>query len=178
MSDINNPSSTIAAANPYAAPKSNLTPTQPDGEPNFAHRGRRLGAALIDGILMMIVLLVPLILYFGGFMAYSNKVASSFMLQLGITLVSAVIYLLINGYFLMQNGQSIGKKILGIKIVRTDGSKADLARIALRRFLPVQLVSLVPYTGGLLSIVDALFIFRKSNKCLHDDLADTIVVNV
>jgi len=35
---------------------------------------------------------------------------------------------------------------------------------------------LVPGIGQIYSIVDALLIFRQSRKCLHDNIADTIVV--
>jgi uncharacterized RDD family membrane protein YckC len=175
MSDINNPPD---AVNPYKAPTADLTPPTKSDESNLAHPGRRFGAAFIDGIIMLAVLLVPLIVIFGGFMAYAARLQQSYLLQLGIWAVSTIVYLLINGYFLARDGQSIGKKLLGIKIVRTDGSKADFVRIVTRRFLPVQACSLIPVVGAYLPLLDALFIFRKSRKCLHDDIADTIVVNV
>ena len=35
---------------------------------------------------------------------------------------------------------------------------------------------MVPFVGGLVSLVDALLIFRDDRRCLHDEIADTIVV--
>ena len=35
---------------------------------------------------------------------------------------------------------------------------------------------MVPLLGILYTIVDALFIFAESRQCLHDKIADTIVV--
>jgi len=40
------------------------------------------------------------------------------------------------------------------------------------------LVSQVPQVGGLIGLVDILFIFGKERRCLHDLLAGTRVVNV
>ena len=39
-------------------------------------------------------------------------------------------------------------------------------------------IASVPLVGSLYALVDALLIFRSSRKCLHDTIADTIVVNV
>jgi uncharacterized RDD family membrane protein YckC len=71
-----------------------------------------------------------------------------------------------------QNGQSIAKKVLGIKVVRADGSYATLSRIFWLRNVVNGLLGIVPLYG----IVDALFIFAEQRQCLHDKLADTIVV--
>ena len=74
--------------------------------------------------------------------------------------------------FLLRNSQSIAKKLLGIKVVRADGSHASFSRIFWLRNVVNTLLSIVP----LYSIVDSLFIFSESYQCLHDKLADTIVV--
>jgi uncharacterized RDD family membrane protein YckC len=75
-----------------------------------------------------------------------------------------------------RNGQTIGKKCLGIKIVRADGSPATLARIFWLRYFVTTLLSLVPALGTLYVLVDILFIFGKPQRCIHDYIADTIVV--
>ena len=41
---------------------------------------------------------------------------------------------------------------------------------------PWGLLGLVPLIGWLFALADALLIFRDSRKCLHDNIADTIVV--
>ena len=71
-----------------------------------------------------------------------------------------------------RNGQSIAKKLLGIKVVRTDGSPVSLGRLFLLRNVVNGIISLVPLYG----FVDALFIFGESRQCLHDRIAGTVVL--
>ena len=81
-------------------------------------------------------------------------------------------------YLVHRNGQTIGKKMLGIKVVRTDGSRATVARIFWMRNVPFLLLGAIPlYIGDLFTLADSLLIFRASNQCLHDQFADTIVIN-
>ena len=60
--------------------------------------------------------------------------------------------------------------------MRSDGSKASLLRLAGLRYFASSLLDLVPVVGWIYALVDALLIFRDSRKCLHDNIADTIVV--
>ena len=45
------------------------------------------------------------------------------------------------------------------------------------RYVLPTLIAALPCIGPLFSLVDALTIFRDERRCLHDDMADTIVVN-
>jgi uncharacterized RDD family membrane protein YckC len=166
---------TTQDSNPYAA---GVQPVhdQVQGELALASLWSRFFAAMIDGILMAVLTIVPAMMFFGGFQAYGEAMQGGFLVKLTVLAISYAAYLLVNGYFLEQNGQSIGKKALGIKIVRSDGSKADFARIALRRQSFNYLVQLVPFVGWLIGLVDVLFIFRDSKKCVHDEIADTVVI--
>ena len=77
--------------------------------------------------------------------------------------------------YLAQNGQSIGKRWRGIRVVRLDGNRASLGRILfLRNFVPSALSSLC----GLVGLVDALLIFGEQRRCLHDMIADTKVIKL
>ena len=66
-------------------------------------------------------------------------------------------------------------------MIRSDGSEAELWRLIFLRGLPQWLVSglgnLLPIIN-LLTLADVLFIFGKPRRCLHDYIADTIVVTV
>ena len=86
--------------------------------------------------------------------------------------------LIANLVLLHQSGQTIGKKILGTQIVRSDGSRASLGRIILLRILPIRFLGAIPYLGALVVLIDALMIFGKEVRCLHDQIADTIVIDV
>jgi uncharacterized RDD family membrane protein YckC len=87
-----------------------------------------------------------------------------------------VAMLAIQGWLLYRYGQTIGKRALGIRIVRRDGRRASLARLLLLRMVVPGAVAMIPLVGALIVLVDVLFIFGDARRCLHDLLADTIVV--
>lgn len=160
--------------NPYQAPANDL---QGETGTNLAGRGERLAAAIIDGIIASAIT-VPLgIAYFGGWAQYVEQaVRSSLLLKLEMAALGLLLFLALHGYLLAKNGQTIGKKILGIKIVRQNGDKPELSWLLLRRILPVSVCAMLPFIGNLLIMIDCLMIFQQSRRCLHDMLADTIVV--
>lgn len=162
---------TNTADNPYAPPVAHVADIAAAGD-QLATRGARFLAALIDGVLQMallwvISLLTPWKLF---------DPDPSFALLLTTTLLSLLLFLLMHGYLLVQRGQTIGKALLGLRIVRSDGSKVGAARILGLRYGIGWLIVSVPFAGLLYALVDALLIFRASRKCLHDNIADTIVV--
>ena len=161
---------------PYRAPAASLNDTQADGA-ELAGLGQRLGAAIIDAVINMIVIFPVLIIAFGGFLAWGQYVAEHQILGSLIGLIlGSIVFLVIHGKFLADNGQTIGKKLLGIKIVRSNGDKADFTHIVTRRFLPMQAMAVFPFIGGLLSLVNICLIFRDSRQCGHDMIADTKVI--
>jgi uncharacterized RDD family membrane protein YckC len=60
--------------------------------------------------------------------------------------------------------------------VRTDGSRVSFARIFWLRNVLNTCFSFIPLVGGLYGLIDALFIFGSAKRCVHDYIADTIVV--
>ena len=157
--------------NPYAAPEARIADQQSAEELVLAERGTRLGAVFLDGLIFLPAYL-PLIL--AVILAKENKP----MLYVGITVGVLGILALIayNCVLLHRNGQTIAKKMLGIKVVRRDGSRAGLGRIFALRFLPVNLLAQIPMLGAFIALTDALLIFGEERRCLHDIFADTIVV--
>ncbi len=144
-------------------------------ETDLASRLQRFGAAIID-----------LFIYFGAAIPVGSilgllnfkGLSESVSLQNIIITVAIIsgIYLVMNGYLLAKNGQSIGKLIIGIKIVRDDREKASLQRIIGLRLFPVFVLINIPLIGLFIGLFDVLSIFREEKNCLHDDLADTRVV--
>ncbi len=86
-----------------------------------------------------------------------------------------VVLLLVQLVLLSRHGQTIGKRLLGIRIVDKDSAENGgfLVNVVKRGFLN-GLLCLIP--GYFL--VDSLFIFRKNRRCLHDLIARTIVVQI
>jgi uncharacterized RDD family membrane protein YckC len=166
-----------SATNIYAAPNADLSSEVQITESPLAGLGQRFGASLIDTLILMAINFSLIIWYFGSWYKYLNAVQDqTFNLQLSGALLGLVVFALINGKFLADNGQTIGKKLLGIKIVRTDGSKLSLQRFFTHRYLPLVFMPLIPVVGMFVPLIDVLFIFRDSRQCLHDQIADTIVV--
>jgi hypothetical protein len=56
--------------------------------------------------------------------------------------------------------------------VRSDGSAVSLGRVFWLRNVLNGVISIIP----LYAFVEVLFIFSESRQCLHDKMADTIVV--
>ncbi len=139
-----------------------------------AKRVHRLGAAVID-LIINLVASVPLFIMV-GMEAFKEPSIELLAIALGYGLLS---FALLHGYLLYTRGQTIGKYFLGIRISTLDGEQASFERIFLRRVFPVALVNQIPMVGGLLAgIVNPLFIFGKSQRCLHDYAAGTKVTNV
>jgi len=85
--------------------------------------------------------------------------------------------MLIQGWMLHSWGGTLGKRALGMRIVRTDGSRAGFVRLFFVRAGFATLLPLIPIVGLLVALADVLCIFRESRQCLHDQVADTVVVN-
>ncbi|MCW5582103.1 MAG: RDD family protein [Luteimonas sp.] len=159
--------------NPYSSPEAAVADLTAS---NLAGRGERLGAALIDGIIM-IAILFPL-MFVGGY--WQAAMAAQGQVPIGTTILWAAIgfavFAAVQWVPLNANGQTWGKRVLGIKIVDLAGNKVPAGRILGMRYLPVQVAGNVPLLGPLLGLVNVLLIFRADRRCGHDLIAGTQVV--
>lgn len=168
--------------NPYGSPDASLQPVVPPPLPGtleLASPWIRFGAAWIDGILALLTMLPVMLL--GGYWdtlmeADSLAWSDSLLITLGWSAVGFVLFLLLQGYPLHRWGQTWGKRIVGVQIVDLNGQHPGLSRLVLWRYLPLQLVAVVPFVGNLSIIVDSLFIFRDDHRCVHDLIAGTQVI--
>jgi uncharacterized RDD family membrane protein YckC len=166
----------MAEENPYAAPEVSLSLEEEwHGGVKLANRGTRLVAALLDGIIGMIFGF-PLLYAFGIWNYVAQGQQPPLGLMIGSSAAGFVVFLAIHGYFLYRNGQTVGKKLLGIRIADLSGKVPDFGRVILLRYLPISLVTLIPVAGSYLPLIDALFIFRADRRCIHDLIAGTMVV--
>jgi len=160
----------------YAPPQSTPENKQDDKAVELASRGSRLGASLLD-TLIIVVVTMPVLFLTGGFDDFTNPEAQpSFLYNLAITLLGLIVFLLINYQLLTNNGQTIGKKIVGIKIVDNQNNPVTWNRNLLKRYAVYFLPGQIPIIGQIFSLVNILFIFGKELKCIHDILADTKVI--
>jgi uncharacterized RDD family membrane protein YckC len=163
--------------NPYAPPRAAvLDVADPNAPAALADRGTRLGATLLDSLIFagMVYLPIGIAVSIAGIGGASNETAGAVFIVAGLVGIAGfIVWCWLTVKYVTRNGQSIAKKLLAIKVVRTDGAAVTFGRIFwLRNFLN-GLISIVPLYG----LVDALFIFSESRQCLHDKIAGTIVVN-
>lgn len=159
--------------NPYAAPEADVAVS---AQEELAGRGMRLGGAIIDG-LIMIAIIMP-VMYVSGYWdraMVGQETVTDAVLFAGLGMAS---FLVIQGYLLATSGQTIGKRILGMRIVSVQDDKIlSFGKVVSLRYLPVWVISLIPIVGTIFSLLDALFIFREDRRCIHDLIAGTKVVN-
>ena len=163
-----------SSPNPYAPPRAQVDDVAPDGERELAGRGTRLAAIIVD-VIVLLAVNIPIAWALGWISLDAEPTAAEHVRN---TLLGIVLFLVVNGVLLARHGQTVGKRLLGIRIVRSDGSRVDALRMFGIRYGVGWLLELIPAQAILLTyaLVDALLIFRDSRKCLHDTLADTIVV--
>jgi uncharacterized RDD family membrane protein YckC len=159
-------------ANPYAPPQARVVDIPVDSdEIELAGVGVRLGAYIIDTIIVWMVVLVPLVIAIG--LSFDRSGGSGVGIAWLTFFVCTIVVAWFNILYLLRNGQTIAKKWLGIKIVRADGSPASFSRIFWLRGV---VNSLITGAFGLYFFVDSLLIFGDARQCVHDKIADTIVV--
>lgn len=163
--------------NPYAAPQATVTDYAESGQLELAGRGMRLVGVIVDGLIMMI-LVVPLMLVSGYWAMAMSGQQPGFAWQVGMGLAGFISFLLINGYFLNQSGQTVAKKLLGMRIVDLNGNKPEFFRLVGLRYGVGQVIQLIPVLNVIYGLADCLFIFRQDRRCVHDLIAGTRVVVV
>ena len=144
----------------------------------LAGRGTRLGATLIDAVVAGLAF--GLLAFVSPFNIFAPPPSTTgvWMLLVQNLVLGFILFLVIHGYLIATRGQTVGKALLKIRIVRSDGSPASFARIVGLRYLTTSVLASIPVVGTIYGLVDVLLIFRASRRCLHDHIADTIVVTV
>jgi uncharacterized RDD family membrane protein YckC len=170
---------TMSVDNPYAPPQADIGVIPELAESLLADRGTRFVAALVDSL---IDLAYSLPLMFGlGFLDFSNPQAArnaSIGTSAELAVLRFLFFLLVHGYTLKTNGQTLGKKMTGIRIADLDGGVPDFGRVVGLRYLPLAVISMIPIVSMFYKTIDVLFIFRSDRRCIHDLIAGTKVVKV
>lgn len=129
----------------------------------------RCGAILIDYIILIIIPVASLLLVRFMFDYDGTRLLNSELNNAGwlITLLLAITNFVI---FPLFSGQSIGKILTGLKVVKTDGGDPSLKNLIVRHFVGYPLIFLTGGLGFLLSV------FNEKGRALHDYLAGTVVI--
>jgi uncharacterized RDD family membrane protein YckC len=167
----------MSVDNPYTAPEAELIRDPEPTGPALADRGTRFVAAFLDGIIGMVIG-IPLLFVLGEWDYVMKGQQPPFRLVITGGVLGILGFLLIHGYFLKTNGQTVGKKAQGIRIANLDDTVPSFGRVIGMRYLPIWIVSFIPVVGMFLPTLDILFIFRGDRRCIHDLIAGTKVVKV
>jgi uncharacterized RDD family membrane protein YckC len=135
-------------------------------ELDLAGPGKRLVGAFVDGLLVGVPLIVVMLMMFGV-----GK-GSSLGVSAGVGLVAALITLLYDALMTASGGQTVGKKVAGIKVVTVEGADVGTGQAFVRAGSRT-----VMNLTRVLGLVDALFVFSDKRRTLHDRIARTVVVN-
>ena len=165
-----------------------------DFEIVLATRASRLAAKILDlfFFLAMIVLGLMLASFFGE-MSFrdmyfwlielqTNEISTSKSInsspegfQILLIVLSFFSVIFIQARLLVRDGQTIGKKIIGIKIINAFNlGKVKLINIIFIRWIFFEILSVLPFVT-IIVLADVVFIFRKDRRCLHDMLSGTVV---
>jgi len=128
----------------------------------------RCGAILIDYILLIAIPVVSLLLA-RFFEDDPSKLLKSEITNTG-WLIMVLLALTNFVIFPMFSGQSIGKMLTGLRVVRTDGSAPSFSRLFVRHLIGYPLTALTLGIGFLFSVLS------YKGRALHDFLAGTVVV--
>lgn len=131
--------------------------------------GRRVLAIIVDGLVLGVVFWVMSMLF--EVTTTEGGVASASLGTLGtfaLLIISFAYYALLEGYL----GQTLGKMLLGIKVIREDnGEVPGLGAAAVRTVLRVIDVLPFAYLVGFIAVL-----ISGKNQRLGDMLANTLVV--
>ena len=110
--------------NPYAPPQAIVEDiVDPFEKVVLADRGTRLGAAILDGFIFAGLVYLPLMLTLGlNSAAGENGSDTIVLIGSALAMMGFVVWIGLTIRYVLRNGQSIAKKITGIKVVRSDGS--------------------------------------------------------
>ena len=147
------------------------------GNAVYAGFGIRLGAAILDGLILL-----PVGLLYGvavGFFVGTHRGAVDPQNPLNGTfqafnavmnLLIYVFYLFYSAFFVSRYGGTPGKRICKLRIVRGDGSRVTFGR-ALGRYLAKFLSKIIFFIGYL------FILFDDQKRALHDMICDTRVIH-
>ncbi len=141
----------------------------------LSNLGSRLVASILDN-LFSFACIAPGMIVFGLGVANDSGVS---MALGGIGMLVGLVVVIVVQIRLLKDGQTIGKRQQGLRIVSYPALEpVELGTAFGMRLLVGQvLIAAIPVLGSVYGLVNILFIFSAEHRCLHDQIASTIVVD-
>ncbi len=185
-----------SSTNPYQSPTGGGVYAGGSGGPNgpqeLASVGARIGGALLDGIAYILLMIPGLVIGIGmiigsavvaaesGESPETVSAAAGGGMILGTLIIAGNLFvpMIINCVLIAKSGQSIGKKIVGTRMVDQDSGETSgfVQGFLIRTFVFQLICNALPIIGFIIALVDIVFLFTEGNQTLHDRLARTRVV--
>lgn len=136
---------------------------------NFAGFGRRLVATILDGIILSVVgtlvgSLIGVFVQAGG-----GNIGTGMTLSQIVSFVLGVFYIIV---YQAKAGQTLGKKVMGVKVVDYQGKTPTMLTFFLREYIGKLVSAIILLIGFLMILWDG------KKQGLHDKIASTYVVRV
>ncbi|MGI9034634.1 MAG: RDD family protein [Pyrinomonadaceae bacterium] len=128
----------------------------------------RCGALIIDYMLLIAAPVIALLI--GRMLGEDGRKLLNSPLNNAGWLIALLVALTNFIIFPMVSGQSIGKMLTGLRVVKTDGTNPKIGTLLIRHLIGYPLIIL---TGGLGFLISAL---NSKGRALDDFLAGTIVI--
>ncbi|MEV6316656.1 RDD family protein [Streptomyces sp. NPDC051776] len=147
------------------------------GMPPLANRGKRLVARIIDALIIYVP--VGVIMYFvvGG---YDPTDADDSGRQASVQGVALLAYLIYEGLMLTRFGQTVGKKLMNIRVAMLADGSIPKGSEGWVRACVYTVPEIVPCCGFIFWLINVLWCTwdQPYHQCLHDKAARTVVVEV
>jgi len=159
--------------NPYQAPSSDIEADV--GNLTLASPVTRLGARILDGFLFWATM-IPGFVILMAMSPIEEQPGGEWpiFVGVGVSVVAMFGLMIYNVMLLNSRGQTLGKKLLKIRIIDDYGEVPALWKLLFIRVLGnAALGSIVPFYG----LVDPLVLFgNDQQRCIHDYLCGTRVI--
>ena len=146
--------------------------------------GRRVAAYLLDGLIPAATIILLIVSFFAGLIVdFDDDTDQWGFAVLGIALLVSLLGYVVWWLIVLRRGQTPGKQLLGIRVVRTDGRASDWGWTFLRefgiKFIAINAVSFISGgIGTIVWIVDLLWAFwDRNHQALHDKIMKTVVID-
>lgn len=172
-------------------------------------RARRFAAMIVDWYITSMIAAIPVTFYFNkeGYIDTTDFQLANYDLNVAIFLgmfaiLTGIIYYVVTPMFIFK-GQTLGKKLFKIKVVKQDNSEVDAKTILIREvlgstlfeggivttaiylrqlvqlFVPFNIFKPWTYLAYIITIISiGIAYFNKDSLTIHDKIAKTILIKV